>query len=77
MGEMLKRNEQAGAVIKRVEQAPVEVKEVKGARDYFSRAGKLGGAKGGPARAAVLSPERRSEIARAGARARWAKRGKG
>lgn len=34
--------------------------------------GKLGGKKGGPARAAKLSPERRSEIARAASKARWA-----
>jgi hypothetical protein len=33
--------------------------------------GKLGGKKGGKARAAKLSPERRSEIARLAARARW------
>ncbi len=32
-----------------------------------------GGAKGGPARSAVLTPEQRSEIARAGAEARWKK----
>jgi hypothetical protein len=31
-----------------------------------------GGKKGGPARAARLSPERRSEIARKGAATRWA-----
>jgi hypothetical protein len=36
--------------------------------------GKLGGAKGGKARAAKLSPERRSEIAKKAAAARW-KRG--
>jgi hypothetical protein len=35
--------------------------------------GKRGGAKGGPARAAKLSPERRREIAQQAARARWAK----
>jgi len=35
--------------------------------------GKLGGPKGGPARAAALSPERRSEIARLAAARRWAK----
>lgn len=35
--------------------------------------GKKGGAKGGPARAAALSPERRREIAQQAARARWAK----
>ena len=35
--------------------------------------GRLGGLKGGPARAAALSAKRRREIARAGARARWRK----
>ena len=33
--------------------------------------GRLGGLKGGPARAAALSPKRRREIAKAAARARW------
>ena len=33
--------------------------------------GRLGGKKGGKARAAALSPERRSEIARKAAAARW------
>jgi hypothetical protein len=33
--------------------------------------GRKGGLKGGPARAARLSPARRREIARAAARARW------
>jgi hypothetical protein len=33
--------------------------------------GRRGGLKGGKARAAKLSPEQRSEIARAAARARW------
>jgi hypothetical protein len=32
-----------------------------------------GGSKGGPARARALSPEQRSEIARAAATARWKK----
>jgi hypothetical protein len=35
--------------------------------------GKLGGSKGGKIRAAKLSPERRSEIARKAVLARWAK----
>jgi hypothetical protein len=35
--------------------------------------GRLGGLKGGPARAAALSARRRREIARAAARARWVK----
>ena len=33
--------------------------------------GRLGGLKGGPARAAALSAKRRRDIARAAARARW------
>ena len=33
--------------------------------------GRLGGLKGGPARARTLSPERRSDIARRAARKRW------
>ncbi len=36
------------------------------------RRGEAGGLKGGPARASVLSPKRRSEIARIAARERWA-----
>jgi hypothetical protein len=35
--------------------------------------GKLGGAKGGKARAAKLTPEQRSEIAKKAATARWGK----
>ena len=36
--------------------------------------GKLGGLKGGPARAAKLTPERRREIAKRAASARWGNR---
>lgn len=35
--------------------------------------GRLGGLKGGPARAEALTPERRSEIARMAAQKRWGK----
>jgi hypothetical protein len=35
--------------------------------------GKLGGLKGGKARAAKLSPEKRKEIAQKAAKARWGK----
>lgn len=35
--------------------------------------GRLGGLKGGKARATKLTPEQRSEIAKKGARARWKK----
>jgi hypothetical protein len=37
--------------------------------------GKLGGPKGGKARAKALSAKRRSQIARSAARARWGKKG--
>ena len=36
--------------------------------------GRKGGKKGGPARAAKMTPEERSESARKAVRARWAKR---
>lgn len=41
-------------------------------RYWASRLGRLGGKKGGAARAELLSPERRSEIASEAARKRWA-----
>lgn len=40
---------------------------------HASALGRLGASLGGRARAAVLSPKRRREIARAAARARWSK----
>lgn len=41
----------------------------------FTKRAKAGGRKGGPARSASLTPEQRSEIARAAASARWKKGG--
>jgi hypothetical protein len=41
------------------------------ANPHAAALGRLGGLKGGPARAAALSPARRREIARAAARKRW------
>lgn len=38
--------------------------------------GRLGGAKGGPARAAALTPKKRAAIAKKAAAARWAKKAK-
>ena len=40
---------------------------------YFSRLGRKGGVAGGKARAAKMTPEERTEVARKAARARWAK----
>lgn len=41
------------------------------AKSAAAALGKLGGLKGGPARAKALSSKRRSEIAKAAAAARW------
>ena len=48
--------------------APVSDKNI-----HASRAGHLGGIKGGKARAASLSPKERSEAAKRAAKARWSK----
>ena len=61
--------------------APTERIEVLSRRSVFEKRnehaaalGRLGGLRGGPARAAVLSPERRRQIAMIAARARWGRR---
>jgi hypothetical protein len=41
---------------------------------YAAELGRRGGLRGGPARAAALSAQRRREIARAAARKRWSRR---
>jgi hypothetical protein len=43
-------------------------------RKYLAKLGRKGGLKGGPARAAAMTPEQRSESARKAVTARWAKR---
>ena len=43
-------------------------------RSSQAESGRLGGLKGGPARAKALTARRRYEIAQKAARARWAKR---
>ena len=43
------------------------------AKSGFVQRAKAGGIKGGPARALALTPERRTEIARAASAARWKK----
>ena len=59
-------------------QAPTERIEVRArrirtesAKPHAAALGRLGGLKGGPARAAALSPERRRQIARHAAQQRW------
>lgn len=52
------------------QEAPAETYEP-GKNPHAAALGRLGGKKGGPARAAKLSPEQRKEIARKAAQARW------
>lgn len=44
------------------------------AREYFREEGRRGGLTGGKKRAQALSPERRQEIARKAAAARWGRK---
>lgn len=48
-------------------------RSVRAVNPHAAALGRLGGLKGGVARAAKLTPRRRRAIARAAARARWAK----
>lgn len=43
---------------------------------YLAKMGRKGGKKGGPARAAAMTPEQRSESARKAVQARWARQQK-
>jgi hypothetical protein len=61
--------------------APTERIEILGRRTalesrnpHAAALGRLGGLRGGPARAQALSPERRREIAMKAARSRWGKK---
>lgn len=54
----------------------VERRRPVGASVHAAALGRRGGLKGGPARAAKLSVQRRREIARLAARARWSRRRK-
>jgi hypothetical protein len=50
-----------------------ETKQTQSVTQYLSSIGRKGGLKGGKARAKKLSTEKRSEIARNAAKARWTK----
>jgi len=64
-------NERAASVVARATGQPRRAKPAKRKNPAAVALGKLGGPKGGKARAASLSPEQRSEIARKAAAARW------
>jgi hypothetical protein len=53
---------------------PKKVAKAKDKNPAAVALGKLGGAKGGPARAAALTPAKRAEIAANAAKARWSKK---
>ena len=63
----------AGASNKATRGAAAAGVQASSIKHRMSALGKVGGPRGGKARAAKLSAERRSEIARAAAAARWGK----
>ena len=63
---------QCGAPTERLSGVLVEPADLP--NEHAAALGRLGGLKGGPARAAALSAKRRREIARQAARARWNRR---
>lgn len=64
-------NQLAAEVVRLSTEEPRETASV---RAYLASIGRKGGLKGGKARANRLSNEKRSEIARKAAKARWSKR---
>lgn len=60
------------AIGEKLDGSPLEDKD-KGKNPAAVALGKLGGAKGGKARAAALSSRRRKQIAKKAAKARWTK----
>jgi hypothetical protein len=69
-------NKTAFSIVQKVtgqeEPAPVEEKSEK--NPAAVALGRLGGLKGGKARAAAMNPEKRKEIAKKAPQARWAKK---
>lgn len=66
-------NALAAAIVNEVTDEDACLPEDDGKDPHAVALGRKGGAKGGPARAAALTPERRREIAQAAVAARWAK----
>ena len=76
MGKRKKREHDFSVTAFRVVQEATGQIEPKPVKIFDAKAlGHLGGLKGGVARAAILTPERRVEIARKAAKARWGKSG--
>ena len=66
-------NRRAAAIVAQSVSDEPETDPYKGKNPAAVELGRLGGQKGGKARAAKLTPKKRSEIARKAARARWSK----
>jgi hypothetical protein len=64
----------ADAIGRAIMVAKIATGEVEDEREELTSAAAQLGRKGGKARAAAMTPERRSAVARAAARKRWAKR---
>lgn len=67
-------NQLAAEVVRLSTEEPTAQNEM--VKAYLSAIGRKGGKKGGKLRAKALSPDRRSEIAREAANARWKRGGK-
>jgi len=65
-------NELAAQIVEQATSEPAESSDEKPQKNAAAvELGRLGGKKGGPARAKKLSPEQRKEIARKAAQKRW------
>ena len=69
-------NQLAAAIVKQATESQGGSDQPKKKNPAAVALGKLGGLKGGKARAEKLTKERRTEIARKAAKARWANKGK-
>ena len=67
-------NRLAAAIVREATEGPLPKEPEDPIKAAAAALGRRGGLKGGPARAARMTPERRREIARKAARARWASR---
>jgi hypothetical protein len=64
-------NERAFAVFKMSIEESEKPEPSRAAREYLAKIGRIGGKRGGPARAATLTKEQRHQIASNAAKARW------
>jgi hypothetical protein len=67
-------NQRAYAVFKMSIEESERPEPGRAAREYLAKIGRLGGKRGGPARAAKLTQEQRHEIASNAAKARWSRK---